>query len=201
MNNDEEIHYLDTNLYLAYFFGEKNNLQHIDQQKIDNELKQFRLSESFFDSNKNIFFPNILGTEIYSSIRSTLSKNPLYQNENKLNEESTKLFQVIISDIIHQKNFKFEQSFEKNEANLNQIMKDSAKIIMSIKGVFKPLNHCNICGSYGKQNVYKILNIVDIMHILFAREFRCKKFITFDQYFREIEQYADIKPVEIQIMH
>lgn len=191
--------YFDTNVYLAYFLGENNELMHSDPQKINNELNQFKLSQQYFDSNCEIFFPNLLGAEIFTSIRSALSKNPRYRDETKVNQESTKLFQNIISRISKQENFRFEGS-KSNSVNLNQVVANSSPIMMSIKGTFKKYHKCDSCGKHGEQHVYKILSIMDVLHVFLAKEFGCKKFVTFDQYFNEIRGHRDIQPLEIEII-
>lgn len=199
MKYDEDRVYFDTNLYLAYFFGENNSLQHNSYYKITNELKQFQKSKMYFETYSKTFFSNLLAIEIFSSIRKILSKNSIYTKVNELNIKSNELFKQIIGRVSRQQNFIFEQN-PNNSISFNKIIIESNKIISSVKGTFKHLNHCNTCGKYAHHEEYKCLDIMDIMHVVIAKEVGCKKFITFDQYFNEIKYYDEIKPVIVETL-
>jgi predicted nucleic acid-binding protein len=200
LRNEDNILYLDTNVYIAYYFGRNNTLRHNDRDTINNEISQFHRSNSYFTPSNQIFVPTLLAIEIFSTIRKILSRSPSINNKDILNEESKKLFQNIIKDIGQQRNFLFDQKTNTNQINMNSVVRKSYDIISTIKGNLKKNNFCNTCRTRRiQQQVHKCLDMMDIMHILMAKSYGCKKFITFDKGFIEIMNHKEIEPVIIEI--
>jgi predicted nucleic acid-binding protein len=200
LKNDDNILYLDTNVYIGYYFGEHNTLRHNDKGTIDNEKDQFHRSKTYFNSSNQIFVPTILMIETFSTIRKILSRSLSIITTDKLNKESKELFKKIIIDVSEQKNFKFDQKTDTNQINLNSIVRKSYDIISFIQGNLKQTRFCNTCHRGGtQQQIHKCLDMMDIMHVLMAKSYGCKKFVTFDKGFIEIMYHKEIKPVIIEI--
>ncbi|HXS59552.1 MAG TPA: hypothetical protein VN703_01940, partial [Candidatus Sulfopaludibacter sp.] len=105
-----------------------------------------------------------------------------------------------IIDVSEQKNFKFDQKTDTNQINLNSIVRKSYDIISFIQGNLKQTRFCNTCHRGGtQQQIHKCLDMMDIMHVLMAKSYGCKKFVTFDKGFIEIMYHKEIKPVIIEI--
>ncbi len=200
MRKEDNVLYLDTNVFIAFYFGENNSLRHSDVGTINNEKSQFRRSKSYFNSYDQIFVPTLLAIEIFSTIRKILSRSPSIRTEQQLNNESKILFQNIIKDVSEQENFRFDQKSNANQINLNSVVRKSYDIISFIQGILKQNKFCNTCHTKGiQQQIHKCLDLMDIMHVLMAKSYGCKKFITFDKGFNEIINHEEIKPIIIEI--
>lgn len=187
---------MDTNVYLALFSGKSNKLGHEDTQSMKNEQIQHTKAKDILSNNENkIFVSDLIFMEILSSLRKHLSKNPNSNFESQVKGGYNKILGLINAS----------PTFILNDTSIisfSTILTVSRRILDKTNGHIKDYDKCDNCGTrrnYRFVKKYKCVSLVDIFHVLIAKENQCEKFITFDKGFNEIKDYEDIKPLEIEI--
>ncbi len=155
-------------------------------------------AKKVFNGSNKIFFSCLLNMEILSAIRSAMSCK--YSNISDLEDNSKDLYRKIISNTVKQDSYDMEDSSDMHKLDSNNLFQQAININKKIEGEIENQTFCRKCNNKFLQTVYTSINLVDIMHVVIAKEFGCKKFITFDKGFNEIRGYNEIEPMKIEIL-
>lgn len=168
--------YVDTNVYVALFLGQDNDLAHSDITSKSRDKRDYEKAVKIMTNlnGNKIVISNLIYIEILSMLRKILYRNLDNDQENEVNKKYNK----IVSGIIKSSNFKLAT---KNTTFCN-ILSSSIAILQKTRGQIFTYSYCKMCNT--KHNTpfksYKSININDIFHLLLAKENNCEKFITFD---------------------
>lgn len=204
--------YLDTSVYLAFFYGKDNQLGHTDSRRIENERKQYEIAKRHFDDkNITIFFSNLIGIELQTTLRGYVSKQLIHidpdKRETYFESESKERFENIFTSLANLKNLKFEMSTTPsidNNRHFSFLFSDSAMILNRVKGKITLMNSCSNCYTQKADNFFsgaKFVGLVDIFHAFVAREYGCSTLKTFDRGFKELQTCQEISPLLIEVMN
>lgn len=200
--NKGDLLYLDTNFYIAYFFGEKNDLGHTIPRVVENDKRQFQVAQEYFNGTTRIFFSYLVALEINSVIRAILSNRQGTTIE-FLNDKTARLFQQIMNSILSdgETNFIIEDSSREGTYNNNELFQKASQINTNVRGNFRTYDNCNKCNRPMQQRIHKCVGVMDIIHAVNAKANRCNKFITFDKQFSELVNNSELNPLEIEIVN
>lgn len=187
--------YVDTNVYVALFLGQNNDLARSDDtSRSRDERDHARAVKIMTNLNGHkIVISNLIYIEILSMLKKILYQNLDDDYENHVHQKYMK----IISGITASTDFKLATK----DSQFSTILSDSIPILQKTRGEMRSYHYCKMCGTQQPFKSYKFVDINDIFHLLVAKENNCEKFITFDTSFNMLKEYDEMKPMEIVVSH
>jgi predicted nucleic acid-binding protein len=201
----EDLTYIDTSVFLAYLLGKAY------------DPKQYPIAKDFFtalaNSNENQgarkrqgIISILVLIEILAALRGQKTKE--FELLKSLSSETERtdyviseakiIFEKIIIEALQIPQIQYMKPLN---IDINNLLYSAFSTLSNIRGSIKFLNRCRHCGTkkpYKFLAVHKIVGIIDIIHVLLAKELKCNEFVTLDRSFEELKMY--MRPLNIKIL-